>query len=160
MRVATLDCQPGSATRDEHRGYYAAIHLAWYYVNPPDPRTGDRSPLVSLGMDPRTLDNCNAINAFFKEHDGEGVAPENSGFSGIAPKDGVIEVALHDSAYVMLKNYWEAWWRSLGHQLFSEFYQSVDGWFASFKEFKDSEWKELVRERKQEERGKAVDIRP
>ncbi|KKL88326.1 hypothetical protein LCGC14_1925800 [marine sediment metagenome] len=160
MRVTTLDYRPESTTRDEHQGYYAAIHAAWYYVLPPDPRTGERGPLVPLGMDPRALDNCNDINAFFKEHMVEDVAPKGSGFSGVAPRDGVVELAFQDSAYIMLKGYWEAWYRSRGHQIFSEFYQSVDRWLASFKEFRDSEWKELVKQRKQEERGKAVDIRP
>ena len=147
MRVGVLDCRPESTTQEEHRGYYAAIHLAWYYLNPPDPRTGERSPLVPLGLDPRTLDNCNIINALFKEHDGENISPDLSGFSGVGPKDGLIEVALQDSSFTMLKNYWEAWYANRGHQLFSEFYQSVDKWLASFKEYKDSEWGELVKQR-------------
>ena len=156
MKVGVLDCRPESTTQEEHRGYYAAIHLAWYYLNPPDPRTGERSPLVALGMDPKTLENCNAINAFFSEYDGGTVAPERSGLSGVGPKDKLVELALQGTAFDMIKGYWGAWYGNRGHQLFSEFYQSVDKWLASFEEYKDSEWKELVKQREQEEKDKAV----
>lgn len=157
MKVGVLDCRPESAVRDEHRGYYGALHLAWYYINPPDPRTGERAPLVPLGMDPKTLENCNAINSFFKEYEGEDVSPDNSGFNGVGPKSELIEVALQDSAFAMLKNYWVAWYGNRGHQLFSEFYQSVDKWLASFKDYKDSAWKELVKEREEQAKKKAIE---
>ncbi len=156
MKVGVLDCRPESATQEEHRGYYAAIHLAWFYLNPPDPRTGERSALIPLGADPKTLENCNAINAFFKDHEGEQFSPERSGFAGIGPKDQLVELALQDTAFDLLKGYWQAWYANRGHQLFSEFYQSVDKWFSSFTGYKDSEWKELVKQREQDEKDKAV----
>ena len=149
MRVGNFDCAEGSESRDDDRAVYGLLHMAWYYIMPPDPRTGERAPLVPLGASARTLEDANVLNAFFKEHnedDGEDFT--EYGFLGTAPHDKAFTVAWPESVWEMLKRYVEAWIGVKGHARFSEFYQTVHKKLKSFEEIKDSKWNEMEKETK------------
>ncbi len=151
MRVGNFNCEKGHEGRDDDRAVYALLRMAWYYIGPPDPRTGERTPLMPLGMQPRTLEDANALNAFFKERDGEdGEDFTEYGFYGTAPVDEEFEVAWLESVWEMMKKYEEAYIGVKGHGRFSEFYQTVHAKLKSFEDIKDSKWKATLEERKDE----------
>ena len=140
MKILRFDCTPENDDREDERQVFTGLRHAWFYMTT-DGRTGERVPLIPLGVDSARLDNAlkitDMINEFSKDPDG--------GTSD--PVDAKFEMALRDSEITMLTQYWHAYQGQRGHPAHAAFFKRVNAKLQGAESIEDKKWKEMQAEK-------------
>ncbi len=136
MKIIKFDCTKDSDDREHERQIFSAFRLGWFYVTV-DPRTGERVPLVPLGVSASRLDNALAITQML---DDVTVAPDGGSND---PIDGVFQLDLRDSEHAMLTQYWDAYMGQRGHPAHADHFKRVKAKLAGAMTIEDKKWKRM-----------------